>query len=119
MKVLIIDDEPQVASVLGDICELEDIDYEIITDSKKAIEVLKENFYDLVFCDVRMPSVTGDLVLREVSKTQKNFLNWYFVSGFSDLSVDEAKKLGAKDILAKPFKFDEIRAILKKSTNSP
>jgi DNA-binding NtrC family response regulator len=58
-KLLIVDDEPDIASALKVGLQRSGIDVSAFSDPVKALEELKKHNYDLVITDIRMPNMTG------------------------------------------------------------
>jgi DNA-binding response OmpR family regulator len=117
-KILIIDDDKEIRETLTYI--LEDAGYEVVTaadgiDGVKKFGVEKPN---LVITDIFMPRQEGIQTIREIlaiSPTANilaasggfNHLDALGVSN-RDFYLRTAKKLGARDIIAKPFEIDDL-----------
>jgi len=74
----------------------------------EALEILKENSYDVLILDVRMPEMCGVDVLAEVRKINSE-IEVIIMTGYA--SVDTAKeimKLGAYDYMLKPYNIEEL-----------
>ena len=113
--ILIVDDEENIRSSLKDLFELED-EHHILTASSgsEAVKILQGNSVDFILSDIRMPDGDG-LALTKVIKDQYNNVPpILLMSGFNDISAEDAKKNGAIDIVKKPFDFDELFELIKK-----
>ena len=106
-NALVVDDEELIREIF--LRELEDLGVNVdeAENGNSAFEKIKVKEYDFVISDVRMPGGSGKDLLENISKSGKD-LFIVMVTGFSDLSDEEAKKLGAKRIFEKPFKIDDI-----------
>jgi two-component system nitrogen regulation response regulator NtrX len=102
-KILVVDDEEDVRERLGNFlarrisCALEKA-----ASGEEALKKLKEDNFDLVLLDIRMPGLSGIDVMKETAKfsPQTKFLA---ISGYdSDEVADEALKVGAVDFVTKP-----------------
>jgi DNA-binding NtrC family response regulator len=104
---LIVDDEELIREIF--LRELEDLGVSVdeAENGNIAFEKINAKDYDFVISDVRMPGGSGKELLERISKEGKDVFI-IMVTGFSDLSIDEAKRLGAKHIFEKPFKIDDI-----------
>jgi len=107
-KILIVDDEKGYRTVLK--LGLEDEGYETMEASSgsEATKLIKENTFDLVVLDLRMPDIDGLEVLkavREISPTT----DCVMISGLQDIQLAiQAIKLGAKDFLSKTQSLEEM-----------
>ena len=103
-KILIIEDEEPIRRVLVRILTEEDASFDVheAVDGKDGLNKLKNNNYDLVLCDIKMPKLDGIEVLEKV-KFSKKMLPFIMLTGHGNVSTAvEAMKLGAYDFISKP-----------------
>ena len=103
-RILIVEDEAAIRRVLNKIISEESKTYEIFEaeDGMIGIEMIKENDYDLVLCDIKMPKMDGIDVL-QYSKKIKPELPFLMISGHGDLETAvNSMRLGAFDYISKP-----------------
>ncbi|MEW5995779.1 MAG: response regulator, partial [Candidatus Zixiibacteriota bacterium] len=115
LKVLIVDDESIVLSLVRD--ALEDENYEILTAARslEALKILKAEKIDLVVTDIRMPDMNGIDMVRKARSIQPD-IGVIFMTGYANLnSAKDAIKQGALDYILKPFELDEIRRAVNKA----
>ena len=62
-KILVVDDEKAIRSALKDILSFEGFEVEEAVDGVEAIKKIKENEYDCILCDIKMPKMDGIEVL--------------------------------------------------------
>jgi CheY-like chemotaxis protein len=113
-QILIVDDNPHMTSLLAE--TLEFFDYKGIPakDGEEALHKLKEDRFDMVITDLRMPRMGGMDLLRTI-KEEFPDLPVVVITGFStEVSKDDALSAHADDFLSKPFKVDEIQRVLQK-----
>ncbi len=72
----------------------------------RALALLETQEIDFILSDIRMPDGDGESLLRGVRERNPNIPMIVLVSGFSELSKEEALALGAFDVLGKPFDFN-------------
>lgn len=111
-KILIVDDNPNMSILLSDILEIFDFEGFHAENGKDALERLRENKYDMVFTDLRMPQMDGYDLLAAI-KTEHPSMPVVVVTGYAvgDSREDELSQK-ADGFLHKPFKVDEIESIL-------
>ena len=103
-KILIIEDEAAIRRVLGKIISEEDDAYEVeeAVDGLLGIEKIKDNDYDLVLCDIKMPKMDGVEVLEKAKKIKPE-IPFVMISGHGDLDTAvHTMRLGAFDYISKP-----------------
>lgn len=106
-KALIVDDEELIREIF--LRELEDLEVDVdkAENGQIAFEKIKNEKYDFIISDVRMPGGSGKDLLKNLSENNIDVFI-VMVTGFSDLSKEEAMAMGAKGIFEKPFKIDDI-----------
>ncbi|SFA72590.1 DNA-binding transcriptional response regulator, NtrC family, contains REC, AAA-type ATPase, and a Fis-type DNA-binding domains [Flavobacterium swingsii] len=103
-KILIIEDEPAIRRVLTKILTEESDTYIVdeAEDGIQGLEKIKNEDYDLVLCDIKMPKMDGVEVL-EAAKKIKPEIQMVMISGHGDLETAvNTMRLGAFDYISKP-----------------
>ena len=103
-KILIIEDEAAIRRVLVKILSEENDSYllEEAEDGLKGMEAVKNNDYDLVLCDIKMPKMDGVEVLEAAVKIKPE-IPFIMISGHGDLDTAvNTMRLGAFDYISKP-----------------
>ncbi len=114
-KILIIEDEAAIRRVLKKIILEENDTYHIeeAEDGFEGITLIKDNDYDLVLCDIKMPKMDGIEVL-EKSQKIKPEIPFIMISGHGDLDqAVSAMKLGAFDYISKPPDLNRLLTAIK------
>jgi DNA-binding response OmpR family regulator len=119
IKILIVEDEENIASLAKD--WLEDEGFEIVTayDAKTAFRLLEQSLPDAIILDVCLPDVSGLTVLKNLKSNQEtSHVPVIMVS--SDDDVRDTVNIGAREVLVKPIAFpillkmlNEIKSELK------
>jgi two-component system, NtrC family, nitrogen regulation response regulator NtrX len=103
-KILIIEDEAAIRRVLTKILSEENDTYQVeeAEDGVAGYEKIKNNDYDLVLCDIKMPKMDGVELLEEVKKIKPE-IPMVMISGHGDMETAiNAMRLGAFDYISKP-----------------
>lgn len=104
----IIDDEPIIHEVLGDLLTSEGYEVEISASGEQALEKLPSNEFDLFLLDLLMPGIDGIEVLHNIKKVKPHAIIIIITAYASVESAISAMKSGAYDYIQKPFKHDEL-----------
>jgi len=106
--ILLVDDEPSILSVMGTLLKAEGHEIEPALGGEKALQLLKEDEFDLMISDIRMSNVDGMQVLAQARKLRPR-MAVIMITGYGSVETAvEAMKLGAFDYVTKPFKVDEL-----------
>jgi two-component system nitrogen regulation response regulator NtrX len=103
-KILIIEDEAAIRRVLVKILSEENDTYQVdeAEDGVAGLDKIKNNDYDLVLCDIKMPKMDGVEVLEEVKKIKPE-IPMVMISGHGDMETAiHTMRLGAFDYISKP-----------------
>jgi DNA-binding NtrC family response regulator len=101
-KVLIIDDEKAIRYSLREILEYEKYEVDEAKDGEEGLEKIKQNDYDIVLCDIKMPKMDGIEVLEKAMELGKE-IQFIMISAHGNIETAvEATKKGAFDFIQKP-----------------
>ncbi len=110
MKILVADDEKSIRTVLRKFLESMGHQVEEAENGKEALNKLKNEIFDLGLVDIKMPSISGLDILKEVKDVPIVIITAY---GTMDYTI-KAMELGAADYITKPFDLDEIKRLIEK-----
>ncbi len=119
MRILVIDDEKYLLEVI--MMGLEEEGYRVdgFSNPNEALEKFKENPYDAVITDIRMPEISGLEVLRRCKEVSPETAVLLITAYSSIDSAIEAIRSNASDYIRKPFRMKELvlrlKAALKKA----
>ena len=97
-RILIIDDQDAIRRVLRDILENEKYQVDDVANGMDALQLVKEQEYDAIFCDIKMPEMDGIEVLEAVKQLCDTPVIMISGHGTIDTAVDAIKK-GAFDFI--------------------
>ncbi|MBU8933699.1 MAG: response regulator [candidate division Zixibacteria bacterium] len=109
-QILIVDDNPNMASLLSDMLDVFDYQTVRADDGMKALEAMDKQNFSLVITDMRMPNMSGMELLEKI-KERNPSLPVVLISGYSikDFESETNKPDG---FLAKPFMMSDIEQLL-------
>ncbi|MFD1552208.1 sigma-54-dependent Fis family transcriptional regulator [Putridiphycobacter roseus] len=112
-KILIIDDEISIRRTLKEILEFESYKVDVAEDGLAGLKAARENHYDVIFCDIKMPQMDGIEVLANF-KLEKISTPVIMISGHGNIetAVDSIKN-GAYDFIEKPLDLNRILVTIK------
>lgn len=115
MKILVADDDKNLRKVL--LNELSDGGFEVSeADSGiKAMEFLEKEEYDVLLLDLNMPRLSGMEALKKIKASEIPTEVIILTANATVSTAVEAMKRGAYDYLTKPFKIDELKAVIEKA----
>jgi DNA-binding NtrC family response regulator len=101
-KILVIDDEKPIRDALQNILTAEQYQVDIVENGKKGLEMLNENDYDVVLCDIKMPGMDGLEVMTKATEIAPE-VPFILISGHGTIEIAvEAVRKGAYDFISKP-----------------
>lgn len=116
-KILLVEDDGQIAAYLGELLRAEGFDTQIASSKKEAGECLLAQAFDLVLLDVSLPDGNGFSICAEIKREYEIPVIFLTASG-DEYSVVAGLDMGADDYIAKPFRprelISRIRSVLRR-----
>lgn len=111
-KILIVDDEKDIAELISDVLVDEGFETIIKNDGETALKELENNSFDLILLDIMMPKISGTEVCSKIRSTTNTPI--IFVTAKNSL-IDKVVgfEYGADDYITKPFQIEELVARVK------
>lgn len=110
MKLLIVEDEPNLSSIIRKGFSEKNHDVSVALDGTTALDLLSNHNFDVVVLDVMLPDINGIEICRRLRAT-KNFVPILLLTALgSTENIINGLNSGADDYLVKPFKFLELDA---------
>ncbi len=118
MKLLIVDDESRIRSLIAKYASFEGYETEEAANGIQAVEMCRKNRYDLIIMDVMMPELDGFSAVREIRKNSTTPVIMLSARG-EEYDRIHGFELGIDDYVVKPFSPKELMmrvgAVLKRS----
>lgn len=113
VKVLIVDDEPKIRSMLTGCLEQDGLTITTAACGDEAVKLIAQDPPQLMIVDMKMPGLNGLEVLRHVRANTPQ-IGTFLLTGFDDDTIEQqAKELGALGVIHKPPVFAEVRQLIK------
>lgn len=114
-NLLIVDDEQSYRQLLTLVFQEQGYDVRTAMNGRLALEALEQEPAEVVISDIRMPDLDGIEMLRMLREVNSD-VRVIFMSGFASVeAAREAFKLGADDIVSKPFDVEELKVIVQRA----
>lgn len=114
-KILVVDDEILIRNFLAETLQRRKLKVTTAENGNKALALLKNQSFDLILTDMKMPDITGIDVLRKAKELSPNTIVVIMTAFGSIENAVEAMRLGAFNYLVKPFSPDAIEALIEKA----
>lgn len=111
-RILIIDDQAPIRHVLRDILENERYQVDDVGTGIEAMQLIKDQEFDVILCDIKMPEMDGIEVLEAVKQVSDTPVIMISGHGTIDTAVDAIKK-GAFDFIVKPPDLNRLLITLR------
>ena len=113
-RILLVDDEPDFRDILA--YSFKKMGYQVLTASngREAFDLIQKNPVDVIISDIRMPGGDGVELLDRAKALLPETPVFLLVTGFADLTVEEAHHKGAEALICKPFDRKMIQGIISR-----
>lgn len=110
MKLLVVEDEPNLLSIIRKGLSESNNEVSVAMDGRTALEMIQEHNFDVVILDIMIPEINGIEICRRL-RASKNFVPILLLTALGTTeNVVTGLNAGADDYMAKPFKFTELEA---------
>jgi len=122
MKILLVEDDPNLGSLIKEFLVVKDFDVALATDGEEGLKKYLKEKYDICILDIMLPKMDGFTLAREIRSSDK-VIPIIFLTAKSQLEDKiEGFKIGGDDYITKPFSMEEllyrIDAILRRTGKS-
>lgn len=108
IKILVVDDEELLREVLSETFAMYGATVDSAGSGNQAYEKVKNNHYDVVITDIRMPDGDGISLLKNINELSKPHPKLFVSSAYSDLTPDKIRDLGILKVFVKPFDLNDL-----------
>jgi len=114
IKVLVVDDDPQVCKTVGKILEENDYKVQTFTDPRQVVGAVRETAFDIALIDIKMPDISGVQLVEQI-KQEDDRVAVLVMTAYPDVqSAAETMRLGARDYITKPFNEEQLLSAVER-----
>jgi DNA-binding response OmpR family regulator len=113
VRILIVEDEPQMAGLLARGLEEELYEVSVAKDGKAALDLSTSNEFDVILLDVMLPKIGGLEVARQLRQREQSTPLLMLTARDALADIVKGLDAGADDYLTKPFSFQELLARIR------
>lgn len=114
-KILIVDDDPRLQTLMQHLLASKGHDCSVAENGEDALKSAKEHAFDLVITDLRMRTMNGMELLKELKSLHPDVPVIMVTAYASDDTTFEAVKLGVFDYLEKPFRIADLVKVVNRA----
>ncbi len=119
MRVLIIDDDPDILNIVKTACESESMEIRTATSAEELWRALQSEKPDVILLDIMLPDASGLDLIKRIRSTYSNIPIIFLTARKSDLDMILGLELGADDYVTKPFNpralVARIKAVMRRT----
>ena len=113
-EILFVDDDTTILSLVEEYLNAFNYRVSVVDNGLKALELIEEKNFDVVFTDFKMPDING-LELLALIKEYRPLTEVIIVTGHGTMeSAIQAMKYGSYDYIQKPFKLEVLKILIEK-----
>lgn len=113
MKILLVEDTPDLVSLITRGLSDKGMEVSVAADGNMALEMAYKYNFDLIILDIMLPGINGIQVCREIRKKNMDVAIFMLTALGTTENIVTGLDSGADDYLVKPFKFAELEARIK------
>lgn len=114
-RILIIDDEEAMRDSSTQVLTKDGFQVETAENGKLGLQKVREQSFDIILLDLKMPGIRGEEVLRQIRKIDPEMIV-IIITGYASVgSAVETLKQGAYDYVPKPFTPEDLRLVVKRA----
>ncbi len=118
-RILVVDDDQDICRNLSDI--LSDLGYQVDSayDGPSALELVRQQPYDVALLDYKMPGMDGLTLYREIKKQRAGTVSLLVTAYAGPATAEEALAAGAWKVVAKPVDFPKLLGFVDEAIGQP
>ena len=119
LQILAIDDVDDVLDMHVMLLQIEGAEVAGARNGHEALAMFRSRHFDVVVCDLGLPDISGDVMIRTIIRAARSAINVVVISGGSQHSLARALEAGAAVTFAKPCQWGSVVRYLEGLGRSP
>jgi CheY-like chemotaxis protein len=111
LSILIVDDNPAMASALADVLDIKGYEVHSAFSGSEALEILRDHPVDILLTDVKMPDMDGVALNRATRKDHPQITTIFMTAYAADDVIRRGMAEGIKTVLSKPVDIDFLLSL--------
>ena len=116
MRILLVDDNPEIAQTISFYCGAKNIDCHVVDNGQEGLERIRKDKFDLILLDIAMPEFTGIDIIKSIKQDgpieSRNIVSLRLHP--IERCWMKIKNSGVKEILRKPCSLDDLTELIEK-----
>ena len=113
-RILVIEDAPDIREVFTLLLRAEGAHVEAAANGRDALELGVHGDFDVVLCDLGLPDIPGDVLIRQLIAQSRGRTRVLVVTGYGEPYLSRAKQAGAQVVFTKPVEWSRILEALQR-----
>jgi CheY-like chemotaxis protein len=113
ITILVVDDNPEMATVLADILELNGFKVHAANSGAQALQIMAEQPVDTLLTDVKMPEMNGLELYQQAKQSYPNIVTIFMTAYAADDLIQQGMAEGVKTVLTKPVDIKFLLLLFK------
>lgn len=115
MRVLVVEDTPDIREVFATLLRAEGADVEAAASGREAAEIVRRRDFDVVLSDLGLPDIPGDVLIRQIHSASRRRTRIIVVTGYGEPYLTRARQAGADVVFTKPVEWTRIIDYLQRA----
>jgi CheY-like chemotaxis protein len=114
MRVLLVEDAPDIREVFTVLLRVEGADVTATGSGREAADLARHHDFDVVLSDLGLPDIAGDALIRQILATARQRVRVIVVTGYGEPYLSRARQAGAEVVFTKPVEWTRILQALER-----
>lgn len=117
-KILIVDDNLSLCKTMSLVLKHKGYEVSTANDGFEAIDTVKEEFFDIIFMDIKMPALNGVETYKRIKEINNKIIIVMMTAYAVEDLIQDALKEGAYGVIYKPLDFEKILSLIEESKDA-